>query len=80
MGTKYESGELSICTMAKAVNKDIPYKDICKITNAMCPFYEDEGMCVCKSKLKCILYFIKQFKKGRKVKLSLIFKFLSSKV
>ena len=80
MGTKYESGELSICTMAESVNKDIPYKDICKVTHSFCPFYEDEGMCVCKSKMKCISHFIKQFKRGKKVKISLIFKFLTSKV
>ena len=42
--------------MAYSDAKD-QYKDYCAVTKTMCPFYADEGMCVCKSKIKCLNYF-----------------------
>ncbi|MBR2045254.1 MAG: hypothetical protein IJ958_03865 [Agathobacter sp.] len=77
---KYASGELAICPMATSKSKEDQYKDICKITNFGCPFYDDEGMSVCKSKTKCIQHFKRRIKKGKKINHSLMIKLLFSKV
>ena len=77
--SKYASGELAICPMATSKQPHDPYKDICKITKSGCPFYEDEGMCVCKSKWKCIGHFRKKIKAGKRINRSLVAKLLFSK-
>ena len=50
--------KLVACPISKSSNHD-QYNDICKATGQQCPFFEDEGMSVCKSKAKCLAYFAK---------------------
>ena len=47
------------CPISKSSNHD-RYNDICKATGQQCPYYVDEGMSVCKSKIKCLTYFSKR--------------------
>lgn len=44
------------CPIAKSSNNDT-YNDICSATGKPCPYFVDEGMSVCKSKIKCLSYF-----------------------
>lgn len=48
------------CPIARSSNHDV-YNDICKATGQPCPYYIDEGMSVCKSKMKCLTYFAKRW-------------------
>ena len=47
------------CPIARSSNNDA-YNDICKATGKPCPYFIDEGMSVCKSKIKCLSYFAKR--------------------
>lgn len=47
------------CPIARSSNHDA-YNDICKATGKQCPYFIDEGMSVCKSKMKCLRYFSKR--------------------
>ena len=60
------------CPISRSSNHDA-YNDICKATGQQCPYYADEGMSVCKSKTKCLLYFAKRWSSvNRKQVLKLI--------
>lgn len=48
------------CPISRSSNDDA-YNDICKATGQPCPYYIDEGMSVCKSKMKCLTYFAKRW-------------------
>ncbi len=50
------------CPISKSSNHD-EFNDICKATGQPCPYFADEGMSVCKSKVKCLLYFSKRLTK-----------------
>lgn len=75
-----EEEPLKLCSMATSENLKDRYKHICKVTKHHCPFYEDEGMCVCKSKSKCISHFRKRLKRGKKIDFLLALKLLFNKV
>lgn len=45
---------------ASMSGKNDGYNDLCKVTGEKCPFYEDEGMSICKSKTKCLNHFLKK--------------------
>lgn len=52
--------KLLSCPISRSSNDDA-YNDICKATGQPCPYYIDEGMSVCKSKMKCLTYFAKKW-------------------
>ncbi|MBQ3559859.1 MAG: hypothetical protein IJA07_10135 [Agathobacter sp.] len=52
--------KLMPCPISRSSNHDV-YNDICRATGQPCPYYVDEGMSVCKSKIKCLLYFAKRW-------------------
>lgn len=60
------------CPIARSSNNDA-YNDLCKATGKPCPYFIDEGMSVCKSKIKCLTYFSKRWSSvNRKQVLKLI--------
>lgn len=62
------------CPISGSSNNDA-YNDICKATGKPCPYFVDEGMSVCKSKMKCLGYFAKR---GTGVKLKEVIKLIFS--
>ena len=62
------------CPISGSSNNDA-YNDICKATGKSCPYFVDEGMSVCKSKMKCLGYFAKR---GTGVKLKEVIKLIFS--
>ena len=54
-----ENEKLVPCPIARSSNNDA-YNDVCSATGRQCPYFGDEGMSVCKSKLKCVRYFSKR--------------------
>lgn len=57
-----ENEKLVPCPIARSSNNDA-YNDICNVTGQPCPYFVDEGMSVCKSKIKCLRYFSKRLGK-----------------
>ena len=57
-----ENEKLVPCPIARSSNNDA-YNDICNVTGQPCPYFVDEGMSVCKSKIKCLSYFSKRLGK-----------------
>lgn len=57
-----ENEKLVPCPIARSSNNDA-YNDICNVTGQPCPYFVDEGMSVCKSKIKCLCYFSKRLGK-----------------
>lgn len=57
-----ENEKLVPCPIARSSNNDA-YNDICSATGNPCPYFVDEGMSVCKSKMKCLCYFLKRLGK-----------------
>jgi len=62
------------CPISSSSNNDA-YNDICNATGKPCPYFIDEGMSVCKSKIKCLGYFAK---KGAGINLKEVFKLIVS--
>ncbi|MBQ8519334.1 MAG: hypothetical protein IJ455_07035 [Agathobacter sp.] len=62
------------CPISRSSNNDA-YNDICNATGKPCPYFIDEGMSVCKSKMKCLSYFAK---KGTNINLEEVFKLIVS--
>ena len=58
---KNDSEKLIPCPISKSSNRD-EYNDLCRATGQTCPYFIDEGMSVCKSKTKCIMYLAKRWK------------------
>ena len=56
---KEKTEKLVACPISCSSNND-EYNDICKATGKPCPYFIDEGMSVCKSKIKCLTYFSKR--------------------
>ncbi len=68
---KENTEKLVPCPIARSSNNDT-YNDICSATGKPCPYFVDEGMSVCKSKVKCLSYFAKKssgIKLGEVIKL-----------
>ena len=57
-----ENEKLVPCPIARSSNNDA-YNDICNVTGQPSPYFVDEGMSVCKSKIKCLRYFSKRLGK-----------------
>lgn len=56
---KEKTEKLVACPISCSSNND-EYNDICKATGKPCPYFIDEGMSVCKRKIKCLTYFSKR--------------------
>jgi hypothetical protein len=69
---KHDDNILVPCPIATSSDDGI-YNDMCKATGKPCPYYADEGMSVCKNKLKCLKYFSKNEDVNMKTVFKLIF-------